>query len=171
MESKPIFEQLKTRREELGMSMADVARKAGTSPASVCRYEQHWDRFEIYTLQKLANALNCELKLSLEPRQTSPTRVSKPSVVRQLKRLFWDRPLRSDDLTRYPQWVIQRVLEYGSLKDVKMLMRWMGREVFLDGVSLARLHSPKTTNFWHKLLEREGIACTKRSSPSTAWKY
>ncbi|MCX6996125.1 MAG: helix-turn-helix transcriptional regulator [Kiritimatiellaeota bacterium] len=167
-----ISERLKDRRQELGLSLSELARRAGTSAATLSRYENGWTRFETYTLRKLAAALDCELLIEWRPR--TPRRSAKPvraAVVQRLARLFWDHPLTAKDLATHPTWVCERVLEYGALDDVRELQAWFGKEEFLRTVAQAARLSPRTAGFWKTLLEREGRACTKKFSRNTAWNY
>ena len=163
-----ISSQLKNRRKELGLSLCEVARRADTSAASLSRYENGWNRFEVYTLKKLASALGCRLRITLEPDLTAEEPVSKLTAVPKLKRLFWDRKLGVSDLENHPLWVMERVLEFGSLEDVKILKSLFGRVRFLELVQQARLNSSRTRAFWQKMLEKEGLPCTRKSFPSTA---
>ena len=119
------------------------------------RYENGWTRFETYTLQKLATALGGELHLELRPRSAArQLRISRDDVVRQLSRLFWDHPLTEADLSSYPVWVLERVLDYGSLQDIRVLQEAMGRMAFLQTASRATRVSPRTLNFWSQILKR-----------------
>ncbi|MFU8781377.1 MAG: helix-turn-helix domain-containing protein [Kiritimatiellia bacterium] len=165
-----ISEQLKQRRLDLGLSLSEVARRAGTSAATLSRYENGWSRFETYTLRKLALALHCELEITFSPKKTYNARIPTPQdTVDQLARLFWDHPLMIDDLETYPIWVVERVLEFGSLSDIALLRARMGPQAFLKAVAAAQRLSPKTANFWQHILKMEGIPCTKKYSRNTAW--
>jgi len=162
--------QLKQRRLNLGLSLADVARRAGTSAATLSRYENGWTRFETYTLRKLALALHCELDIKLKPKKArSMSNRDQQNAVKQLARLFWDHPLTAEDLETYPIWVVERVLEFGSLSDIAFLRERMGQQAFLTAVATAQRLSPKTANFWQNILQLEGIICTKKYSRNTAW--
>ena len=167
-----ISEQLKGRRLALGLSLAEVARRAGTSAASLSRYENGWTRFETYTLRKLALALNCDLEIALVPMEEGkpPVRTAQ-AAAKQLGRLFWDHQLVPDDFEAHPVWVVERVLEYGTLADVKMLRDHMGRAAFLAATASAQRMSPRTLNCWRHMLIMEGIPCTKKYSRNTAWNY
>ena len=165
-----ISAQLRSRRREKGLSLSDVARRAGTSPATLSRYENSWTRFETYTLRKLALALDCELAIELRPKTRSKRNLrSRQEICKQLGRLFWDHPLTPEDLAKHAAWVTERVLEYGDLDDVRTLHDTMGREAFLAAAAEAHRVSPRTRNFWIQLLEMEGIPCTKKYSRNTAW--
>lgn len=95
------------------------------------------------------------------------SRASRATRVRRLGRLFWDRSLGIDDLELYPQWVVARVLDHGTLDDIAVLLEHWGRRRFLQEVARARFSSPKTECFWRGILQREGIECTKKSFPPT----
>lgn len=168
--SLEISQQLRRRRGELGLSLKDVARRAGTSTTALSRYEHGWTRFETYTLQKLALALNCDLTISLSPRDTvRPPRCTAQEAVTRLGRLFWDHDLKAADLAAYPVWVVERVLDYGTLADVDLLRNHMGHQAFLQAVAAAQRLSPRTANFWRQLLKMEGIPCAKKYYRNTAW--
>ncbi|MDA0323824.1 MAG: helix-turn-helix transcriptional regulator [Verrucomicrobia bacterium] len=165
-----VSEQLLRRRSELGLSLSEVARRAGTSAATLSRYEHGWTRFETYTLRKLALALECELRIELAPRAPrKPAVRTKREACERLKRLFWDHPLSESDLDAHRVWAVERVLEYGALDDVHALYDILGHEAFLTAVASADRVSPRTRNFWCRILEMEGIACTKKYSRNTAW--
>jgi transcriptional regulator with XRE-family HTH domain len=161
----PVHEQLRKQRFARGYSLSRLARLADTSPATLSRYENGWTRFEMATLRKLATALGCELRIELHPvpsRSHGPATVQ--DVVRRLRRLSWDVELDESVLLNHQRWIVERVLEYGNLSDIDVLVSFLGRREFLDTVSRARL-SPRTREFWNRLLEREGMQCTRKSCP------
>ena len=158
-----ISDQIRARREEIGLTLAEVARRADTSPATLSRYEGGWTRFEVYTLRKVATALGCELVISFEPRVRVGDRPSGSEVVRGLRRLFWDQRLAVEHLEANSLWVVERVLEFGDLDDIRLLVAFLGKEGFLQRVAEARLSSEKSRAFWQQILNREGVPCTTRS--------
>jgi len=160
--------QIGARRKRLGLSLSQLARRVNTSPATLSRYENGWSRFEVSTLRKLATALDCDLVVKLQPRPRWVEQPTAEAVVRQIGRLFWDLDLSTSHLDEYPLWVVERVLEYGSLGDVRILTAFFGRETLLDLVSQVRLSSDRTRVFWHNVLEREGVKCTRRFSREEA---
>ena len=158
-----VSNQIRARREELGLSLAELARRADTSPATVSRYESGWTRFEVYTLRKLATALGCELVITFRPKDRPPHRPSPSGVVKRLQRLFWDQRLAVEHLEANSLWVVERVVELGDLDDVRLLIGHLGKERFLQHVAEARFSSEKTRAFWQQILAREGVPCTTRS--------
>lgn len=89
--------------------------------------------------------------------------------IRRLARLFWDHSLTESDLTDYPVWIVERVLEYGALNDLLTLRRLLGPCRFLDAVAQARFASPKTRNFWEQMLALEGRSCTRTFYRDAVW--
>lgn len=167
---EPISVQLKHRRKQLGLSLGDVARLAGTSVATLSRYENGWTRFETYTLRKLAAALSCDLSIELCPRIARCGRQSsRRTGASRLQRLFWDHRLTAADMKACPIWLVERVLEYGTLEDVRFLRDTMGREAFLRAAGKSTRLSPRTGSFWRQMLRMEGIPCTRTFSRDTAW--
>lgn len=169
-EMSGISEQLRQRRKELGLSLSDVSRRAGTSVAALSRYENGWTRFEVFTLRKLASALDCDLHIALRRKTVATT--DSPSLRkarRILKRLFWDHKLSEADFAVRPTWVTERVLEYGNLEDVRLLRDTLGRARFIKTVAAASRLSPRTRSFWNQILTMEGVPCTKKYSRDTAW--
>jgi transcriptional regulator with XRE-family HTH domain len=163
-----ISRQLRDRRQQLGLSLTQLARRADTSAPTLSRYENGWSRFEVATLQKLATALGCELVVRLEPRESQHGRPTSAEVVKQLSRLFWDTRLEASHLAEHAIWVIERVLEFGGLDDVRILIAHLGRAEFFRLAGGARLESARTRRFWQQMLEKEGAPCTRKFSREEA---
>jgi len=168
-----ISRQIGERRKRLGLSLSQLARRVNTSPATLSRYENGWSRFEVATLRKLATALDCELVVELRPRPRWVEQPTGEQVVQQIGRLFWDQILTIDHLEKHPLWVVERVLEYGNLGDIRILAAFFGREDLLRLASEARFSSDRTQTFWQQILEREGMQCTRkfsREEASSSWR-
>jgi transcriptional regulator with XRE-family HTH domain len=159
-----ISRQIGARRRRLGLSLSQLARRANTSPATLSRYENGWSRFGISTLRKLATALDCELVVELRPRPRWVEQPTAENVVQQIARLFWDQDLATSHLGEHPLWVVERVLEYGNLGDIRILAAFFGREDLLRLAGEARFSSNRTRAFWQQILEREGVRCTRKFS-------
>lgn len=161
--------QIKKRRQKLGLTLSNLARRVNTSAATLSRYENGWQRFELYTLQKIATALNCKLSVNLEPATCKRTPKNISGFLNKIQRLFWDYKLNRSDLECYPIWIMERILEYGSLEDIRQMIHLTGREEFLKNAALCRFQSARTAALWKTLINREGISCTKRSFQRGAW--
>jgi len=149
----PIGFQIRALRKGRGWSLAELARRAGTSAPTVHRYESGWERFELATLRRLAAALDAHLNVSLEPvRKEEPESTpSREHLARLLESLFWDRPLEPQDVDDYPQWVLRRVLMYGDRRQVAASRRFYGD----DAVRAAAVHREidgRTRNYWSLIL-------------------
>jgi len=163
-----ISRQIGARRKRLGLSLSQLARRANTSPATLSRYENGWSRFEVSTLRKLATALDCDLVVKLQPRPRWVERPTAEQVVQQIGRLFWDQVLTASHLEEHQLWVVERVLDYGNLGDIRILAAFMGREALLNLAGEARFSSDRTRLFWQQALEREGMTCTRKFSREEA---
>jgi transcriptional regulator with XRE-family HTH domain len=166
-------DEIRKKRRQAGLTLAQLARRADTSVAALSRYEKGWNRFEIPTLEKLAQALGCRLVIRFVRLKKSPGNVDAKALVKALARLHWDHPLGLKELRRYPQWVLERVLELGDLEDLRLLMAFWGKEAFLDHAARVHFSNPKTRVFWEKMLEKEGRRCTRKFSRKEAgafWK-
>jgi transcriptional regulator with XRE-family HTH domain len=152
-EQAPIGFQIHTLRKEHGWSLAELARRAGTSAPTIHRYENGWDRFELATLRRLAAALEVRLNVSLEParREEPASRPSTKYLARLLRPLFWDRSLEPKDIEQYPQWVLRRALMFGDRQQVEASRRFYGD----DAVRAAAAHretDERTRNYWNLIL-------------------
>ena len=73
-----ISRQLRDRRQQLGLSLTQLARRADTSAPTLSRYENGWSRFEVATLQKYGILVDRDdkgylLQLFTKPVQDRPT--------------------------------------------------------------------------------------------------
>lgn len=143
-------------RKERGWSLAELARRAGTSAPTIHRYEGGWDRFELATLRKIGAALDVRVEVRLvgpaEPRRTRP--YSPRQVVETFAPLFWDRDLVEDDLRQYPEWVLERVLAYGGRREVKVAREHFGESVIRSTLK-RRGVDDRTRNYWKLVLGEE----------------
>jgi len=165
---KGLSKQLKDLRRRSGLSLSELAARVNTSASTLSRYESGWERFELYTLNKIATALGCRLNVEFKPIEMAVAPKGMAGCLKKIRRLFWERRLQGGDFRKYPQWIVERVIEFGSLDDVHSLMNVMGRRMFLKNVANSRFQSPKTRIFWSNILKREGVKCTKRFFPREA---
>jgi hypothetical protein len=90
--------------------------------------------------------------------------------------LFWDCRPESVDPEAHAPFVLERVLEYGTLAQVRWAVATYGPDrirAFLRDRGVRTL-SRKTLGFWTILLGLEGEACFERSSLArsrTFWNY
>ena len=152
----PIGTQIRKLRKQKGLSLADLARRCGTSAPTLHRYEGGWDRFEVATLRRIAAALGTRLDVRMVPlaAQKEP-RAKKPGdLVDLLAPLFWDKDLTEDDLGEYPIWVLKRTLMFGSWVQVSAVRHFYGERLVLQAAN-ARGVDARTRNFWNILLSED----------------
>jgi transcriptional regulator with XRE-family HTH domain len=157
---EPVGSQLRRLRTERGMTLAELARLAGTSAPTLHRYESGWDRFEIRTLRKLAAALGARLEVRLDAPSMRASAFRRPSgrlLATSLRPLFWDRPLRERDLARHAGWVIERVLTAGTLAQVRAARAYFGEDA-IRSAAQRRGVDPRTRAYWRLLLGGIGDA-------------
>jgi hypothetical protein len=69
------------------------------------------------------------------------------------RELFWDVNYETIDWEKNYQWVICRVLEYGSIKDWHGMRLYYGNDKIVDAALNARSLSIKTMHFIHNIFE------------------
>jgi transcriptional regulator with XRE-family HTH domain len=152
--SSTLGQQIRQLRQERGWTLADLARRAGTSAPTIHRYENGWDRFELETLRKISSALGARLVIGLVPgpRRVANRRVSPAALVRTLAPLFWDHDLSAADLSRHPGWVLERVLTSGNRLQVHTARRFFGDDAVRDAAR-RRGVDKRTRAYWRLILE------------------
>jgi DNA-binding Xre family transcriptional regulator len=70
--SRVILAKLRSQRELKGLSLADVAKRAGMARSNLCRLEQNGDNVKLETLQRYATAIDCELVVDVRESPTKP---------------------------------------------------------------------------------------------------
>lgn len=86
---------------------------------------------------------------------------AKPS---HLKPIFWDIDFGKLDVKKYPRYVIERVLEYGDLPQVRWMLKAYPRPKIKEVVKQSRQLSLKSANFWadYYQLPKNQIRCLNR---------
>ncbi len=151
--SAPIDQQIRRLREDRGWTLAELARRAGTSAPTIHRYENGWDRFELATLRKIAAALKARLEVRFVPQPQEKPGASPPSwksLAMLIAPLFWDRDL--GDREEYPDWVLGRVLVFGNREQVAAARRYFGDEAIRRTVERRGIDA-RTRNYWRLVLK------------------
>jgi len=159
-------QQIRDLRLARGWTLAELARRAGTSAPTLLRYENGWDRFELDTLRRIGTALAARLEIRLIPAASQSATVRRPAtkaLVKTLAPLFWDRPLREADLTTYAGWVLERVLTFGDHAQVRAARAFYGDEAVGRAVERRGVDS-RTRRYWRLILE--GKENASQSSPA-----
>ena len=154
----PIGTQIRRLRKERGLTLSALARLAETSAPTMHRYESGWDRFELNTLRKIAAGLGATLEVRLIPNPGPPSSVDPDpeEMVTLLAPLFWDHKLHEADLGRHPDWVLGRVLMFGSRTQVRAVRRCYGDGAIMKAIRRREIDS-RTRNYWELILEEPCI--------------
>ncbi|MHC4472742.1 MAG: helix-turn-helix domain-containing protein [Planctomycetota bacterium] len=140
-------------RRARGWSLAELARRAGTSAPALHRYESGWDRFGVPTLRRIADALGArlEVRLIVDEKRDVP-RHGPRRLVELLSPLFWDKDLTVEDLERFPTWVLGRLLAFGNLEQVRAARRHFGDDAVREAIERRDVDA-RTRNFWTLMLD------------------
>ncbi len=144
--------QIRRLRKRRGMTLQQLADRAGTSVSALHRYESGWDRFEVATLRRIATALGAHLDVRLVLGE-SPE-IEKPgatSLVDKIGPLFWDKRLTDDDLTSFPLWALGRVLAFGNADQVRSARSFFGDALIREAIR-QRGTDARTRAYWNLML-------------------
>jgi transcriptional regulator with XRE-family HTH domain len=152
----PVGYQIRALRVSRGWSLAELARRVGTSPPTLHRYESGWDRFEVATLRRVARALGATLEIRLLPSRAiaSPSTPTTRDMVQLVRPLFWEKSLSSSDLIDHRSWVLARVLMFGDLRQVRAARSFFGDEAIREAL-LRREVDSRTRTYWSVILDDE----------------
>jgi transcriptional regulator with XRE-family HTH domain len=153
-------QQIRQLRRERGWTLAELARRAGTSAPTLHRYENGWYRFELETLRRIGAALGARLEVRLIPGTSHPVAATRPTagaLVKLLAPLFWDRDLGEPDLVEYSGWVLERVLTAGNRRQVRAARTFFGDEA-VRAATGRRGVDRRTREYWRVILGERGHA-------------
>lgn len=143
------------------LTLSDLAQRAKTSAPTMHRYESGWDRFELKTLRKIAAALGAflEVRLIPNPEILPSEEPDAEEILSLVAPLFRDHKLQGADLDRHRDWVLGRVLMFGSQAQARAVRRYYGDGAILKAIRRREIDS-RTRNYWELILEE---SCTPRS--------
>jgi len=90
------------------------------------------------------------------------------------KHLFWDTPLENINPERSKKFIIQRVLEYGLMKDWLLIVEWYGLEKIGRVATQFRSLDPKALSFLVNItgIPINNFRCyTTKQSTRAHWDY
>ncbi len=98
-------------------------------------------------------------------------------VPKQFREVFWEVDAEKLDTEAYPEYIMERILEYGTLEGVKWLRKTFGDEKIKQYVTSRRARrrlSTRTINFWQIILNLSAEECMSVSllkNRSPYWDY
>jgi hypothetical protein len=92
------------------------------------------------------------------------------------KRYFWDVDFSSLDKKKYPDFIIERVLEYGDERAIKWLFRHFKKSELKKALTKKQNLSPLSANYWSLILNipKNKILCLQKQSRNKlqkTWHY
>jgi hypothetical protein len=95
------------------------------------------------------------------------------SIPSFLKPFFWDTDVSKLDLQKHKKYIIERILEYGDIKEVRWLFSNFEKEDIVEVLKKSRRISVKTGNYFYIILKlnepKENFECLKK--PYTQKQY
>ena len=93
-----------------------------------------------------------------------------------LRPLFWDTDFERLRIPGRERYIIERVLEYGDVPEVRWMMRHFPREQIIQVLRQSRRLSRKSAHFWSLILDipTEEVRCLSASfhqQPETIWPW
>ena len=161
--SSPIGSQIRRLRQARVWTLAELAKRIGTSAPTLHRYESGWDQFRMGTLRKIAAALGVSLEIRLVDRSTPTPPIRARRLVRLLAPLFWDVRLTHELLDAHPDWALGRVLTFGDPGQVAAARQFFGDQAIRRAV-VRRDVDARTRNYWTLLLQEPSHA-SKSAEP------
>lgn len=69
------------------------------------------------------------------------------------RKYFWDCDFYELSLERYPKFILERLLNYGTLEDIQWIKRKVGEAYFQQIATQSRRLDKKTLNYWKTIYQ------------------
>jgi hypothetical protein len=73
-------------------------------------------------------------------------------IPEDFKRYFWDVAFEELSWEKNQRFIVERLLNYGGLKEIKWLLSYAGNQFIKSVVKNSRNLNPKTMNYWNVML-------------------
>jgi len=70
----------------------------------------------------------------------------------RFKKYFWDCDFEELDIDVYPEYISERILNFGDLDSLKWLLARINKDFLMTLVASSRNLNKKTKNFWNCML-------------------
>ena len=93
-----------------------------------------------------------------------------------LEKYFWDVSFSELRKEKYPEFIIERILENGDKKAIRWMKNNFSSEQIKEKILSSKNLSPKSANFWRIIynLDKSKILCLKKlfqKKQKRIWKY
>lgn len=94
-------------------------------------------------------------------------------VPKQFHEVFWEVDPEQLDTEKNPEYIMERILEYGTLEGVRWVRKTIGDEKIKEFITgrARRSLSSKTLNFWQKILKLRPEECIDIFSRKTKYSF
>jgi hypothetical protein len=79
----------------------------------------------------------------------------KNNLPSSFRKYFWDCDFSDLSLEKYPKFIIERILDYGTLKDIKWLKERISEAYFRKIATESRRLGKRTLNYWKTMYSNE----------------
>jgi hypothetical protein len=88
----------------------------------------------------------------------------KNSLPKNLYHYFWDIDAKTLNIQKYPQYVIERLLEYGDPEALRWLFKNFSKREIRKILYRTRALSPRTAHFWAGVLDidKKDVLCLQK---------
>ncbi|MBD3366006.1 hypothetical protein GF360_01540 [candidate division WWE3 bacterium] len=85
---------------------------------------------------------------------------------KSFKVFFWDTPLENISIDKHYKFIIERILEWGDLEEIKWLNKTYDRKKIVETLKNSKNISPKTGNFYalYYKVPAKNLECMKKHS-------
>jgi transcriptional regulator with XRE-family HTH domain len=134
----PIGAQIRAQRKSKGLTLQELADAIGSSAPAIHRYESHWEGYTVRTLRRIAEALDAEIEVRLRPRlpadatRSPGKRPTERDFLKRNRNLFWEVDLTAAHLTVNATWILTRILNEGSLPQIRSALAYYGPAPFRE---------------------------------------
>jgi transcriptional regulator with XRE-family HTH domain len=134
----PIGAQIRDLRKSHRLTLQELADAVGSSAPAIHRYESHWEGYTVRTLRRIAEALDADLEVRLSPRvrahapESPGEQPMERDFLEQIRNLHWDVDLTVVHLTENALWILTRILNEGSLPQVRSALAYYGPAPFRE---------------------------------------
>ncbi len=156
----PIGAQIRDLRKSHRLTLQELADAVGSSAPAIHRYESLWEGYTVRTLRRIAEALDAELEVRLRPRVRAHTpespgdRPTERDFLERIRNLFWDADLTATHLAGNAVWILTRILNEGSLPQVRSALAYYGPAPFREVLGRRDL-SARARSFLAALLKEQ----------------
>ena len=165
------------RMKELGLNQSELAERMHVSKPYISKVLNQDVNFTFASAMHFAKALKMDFFPTLTPKREKPAAVRETVerggfIASLTKNLFWDVDPETIDAEQHRQYVINRVLERGSLSDMRGMIQYYTMPVVVEEARSMRSLAPKALSFISCIsnIPREQFRCyTSKPSMKAPW--